>query len=114
MKPQAALFPLRPAVETALYFPHIRVPNTPWFTQVLLYWDKAATIVPEGPYRKADIDPYMRELEQAKLLEFVSPGEALNYRTHGTFDDSFVELLDSADPPDSRPLRVRVCPIHRA
>jgi hypothetical protein len=36
------------ADNTALYFPHIAVPKTPWFTQVLLYWDKAATIVPRG------------------------------------------------------------------
>ena len=35
-------------METALYFPYIRVPETPWFSQVLLYWDAAAAIVPGG------------------------------------------------------------------
>jgi hypothetical protein len=32
--------------EVALYFPNIAVPQTPWFTQVLLCWDRAASIVP--------------------------------------------------------------------
>ena len=42
-------------------FPHIRVPQSPWFTQVLLYRDKAASIVPEGLEDEQDgLDPYMR------------------------------------------------------
>ena len=33
-------------METALYFPCIRVPESTWFTQILLCWDRAATIIP--------------------------------------------------------------------
>ncbi|GAA4707227.1 hypothetical protein GCM10025781_27320 [Kocuria gwangalliensis] len=37
---------MRFALETALYFPHIRVPKAAWFTQVLLYWEDVASIIP--------------------------------------------------------------------
>jgi hypothetical protein len=33
-------------VDTALYFPYMKAPEDAWFTQILLYWDDAATIVP--------------------------------------------------------------------
>jgi hypothetical protein len=29
-----------------LYFPYIRVPESTWLTQVLLYWDQVSSIVP--------------------------------------------------------------------
>jgi hypothetical protein len=68
----------REQIETALYFPYIRVPRTPWFTQVLLYWDQAASIVPgELRYGADRLDPSMRELNAAGLLEFIDPNNAL-------------------------------------
>jgi hypothetical protein len=32
--------------DSVLYFPSTRVPETGWFTRVLLYWDSVGTIVP--------------------------------------------------------------------
>lgn len=29
-----------------LYFPYISVPESAWFTRVLLYWDEVGSIVP--------------------------------------------------------------------
>ena len=31
-------------METALYFPYIRVPETSWFTQILLYYETGTVI----------------------------------------------------------------------
>lgn len=30
----------------ALYYPYIKVPESDWFTRVLLYWDVVGAIVP--------------------------------------------------------------------
>lgn len=61
-------------VETALYFPHIRVPETSWFAQILLYWDQAAAIVPYSVSTdESTVGRYIIELAQARLVEFVYP-----------------------------------------
>jgi len=31
---------------SVIYFPYIRVPESPWLTQMLLYWDQLSSIVP--------------------------------------------------------------------
>jgi len=50
-------------METALYFPYIRIPENAWFSQILLYWDRAATIVPREIQDDSGIvGRYMREL----------------------------------------------------
>lgn len=83
-------------METALYFPYIRVPQTPWFTQVLLYWDKAASIVPSSLWHQPDaVDPYMRDLAEAKLLDLLSPNDGAGNVGSGEFDRGFMRLLDS-------------------
>lgn len=81
--------------ETALYFPHIQVPRTPWFTQILLYWDKAATIVPNFSRQDREnfIHTHMEELASAGLLEFVRPSEALEFG-NDAFETGFINLLD--------------------
>lgn len=44
---------------------------------MLLYWDKAASIVPQEVLHRADsLDPYLRELNRADLLEFIDPSAA--------------------------------------
>lgn len=74
-RPQAVPAPRQD--ETALYYRYIRVPQTSWFTQVLLYWDKAASIVPLEMQMKPDgpggLNPYMRELNREGLLDFINP-----------------------------------------
>ena len=63
-------------METALYFPYMRVPQNSWFTQVLLYWDNAATMMPSSLIRHEDkLGKYMTQLREAKLLEFISDFE---------------------------------------
>jgi hypothetical protein len=92
-------------IETALYFPYIRVPRTPWFTQVLLYWDRAASIVPEALRPEDDgLNPYMQDLNRAGLLDYVRPAAALGNRRN-TFEDAFVALLDAGNPPPPEDLR---------
>ena len=82
-------------METALYFPYIRVPQSAWFTQILLYWDQVATIVPKSLWGEdAEISPYMYELRRAGLLEFVDPNRDL--WTDGRFIDSFLKALDAS------------------
>lgn len=84
-------------METALYFPYIRVPKSSWFTQVLLYWDQAATIVPDDMQRDLEaLDPYTRELCEAQLLRLLAPEEDLWQLNHESFEQGFLQLLDDA------------------
>jgi hypothetical protein len=84
-------------VETALYFPYIRVPKSSWFTQVLLYWDQAATIVPDKIQRDPEaLDPYTRELYETQLLRLFAPEEDLWQLNHESFEQGFLQLLDDA------------------
>jgi hypothetical protein len=92
-------------VETALYFPYVRVPQTPWFTQVLLYWDQAAAIVPRSLLgQRGSPHPYMTELVREGLLEYVDPDLEL-WRQSEMFDRAFLDLLarrpDTTPPPDT-------------
>lgn len=81
-------------METALYFPYIRVPETSWFTQVLLYWDGAASIIPRR--YEDQVGPYMSELIKTHLVQPFRPDRIRNSRE---FDDGFLALLDSHDLP---------------
>jgi uncharacterized protein DUF6236 len=90
-------------LETALYFPYIRVPETSWFTQVLLYWDNAASIVPSEMYDHVneidytnEIGEYMHELIEKRLVRPISPDE---FRYGQAFNAGFLELLHSYDLP---------------
>ncbi|MFC7899747.1 DUF6236 family protein [Streptomyces griseoincarnatus] len=81
--------------ETALYFPYMRVPQTSWFTQVLLYWDAAASIMPSYLHGNETIlDQYTFELARVGLLRFVDP-DFLDWETL----DAFISALDSQDHP---------------
>lgn len=83
-------------MDTALYFPHIRVPQTAWFSQILLYWDRAASIVPRGH----GLGGYMEELAQADLLDFIDPDQAI-WQHREEFDSAFWRLsLQMVAPPD--------------
>ena len=77
-----------------LYFPYINVPNSIWFTRMLLYWDEVGAIVPydfiERPER---LDEHTRSLVQATLVKQVIPGEFLNKIP--AYKDSFVNYLES-------------------
>lgn len=89
-------------VETALYFPYIQVPREDWFTPVLLYWDRIASIV---PYRlePAELGEYMHQLLNEGLVDPVRPDEAQTLNGRHGFDDQFMELLESSPLPRSHP-----------
>ncbi|AEG15373.1 hypothetical protein Desku_1806 [Desulfofundulus kuznetsovii DSM 6115] len=78
----------------ALYFPFIQVPQTRWFTQVLLYWDEVASIVPfEFIYKPEALGPYMRELVKEGLVRQIFPQEYI--QNVPRFSESFFEFLDN-------------------
>jgi hypothetical protein len=56
----------------ALYYPYIRLPEAPWFTQVLLYWDGVGTILPRG-INLSEVGDYTKSLIDAGLVRRVYP-----------------------------------------
>src|SRR5438876_3365601 len=85
-------------METALYFPNIRVPEESWFTRVILYWDDAASIVPRRMHDSdVVLSGYMSELISAHLVRRIQPWDAQARNAFGTFDEDFIALLDSAN-----------------
>jgi hypothetical protein len=80
----------------ALYYPYIRVPESPWFTQVLLYWDKVGAIVPydyiENPNR---LGAYMVGLVREQLVEQIIPGQYL-WKVKN-FAPAFLQYIDTQD-----------------
>jgi hypothetical protein len=96
-------------METALYFPYIRVPETAWFTQILLYWDSAATIVPRSLSDDQDmLGRYMTELSQTRppLLEFIHPDGELWPHTEA-FVGNFLKLIAAHERELTAPQRPR-------
>jgi hypothetical protein len=81
------------AAEGAIYFPTIRVPESTWTNHVLLYWEKAATIVPDTfLYSPDQHDPYTLELIRRELLQQVSPLDA-----EISVCERYVQQLESLD-----------------
>ena len=89
---------------TALYFPYVRLPQTAWFTQVLLYWDRAAAIVPFYSWNE---DPYMAALIREQLLEYVLPDDLAMTVSHDAFTQGFLDVLGPRRPPPEHPLAVK-------
>lgn len=82
-------------MDTALYFPYIRVPQTTWFTRVLLYWDNAASIIPARIRDdQRERDDYTSELMRAGLLRPVMPERNLDFQFEA-FSSGFLSALDS-------------------
>jgi hypothetical protein len=98
-----------------LYFPYIAVPNTVWFTRILLYWDRIGSIVPYDYIENPELhDEYTRSLVEANLVVQVMPGMYLYNAPNVT--PSFLEYLETAEPVlDARResfLQGRAVPIH--
>jgi hypothetical protein len=78
---------------SALYYPYIRVPQSPWFTRVLLYWDEVGAIVPyeyiEDPER---LGQYMVGLVREGLVTQVVPG--MHLWKVPEFQEAFLNYLD--------------------
>jgi hypothetical protein len=78
--------------DNALYFPYINVPESDWFTRVLLYWDKVSSIVPNDYiYNPERLDPYMRSLVEAGLVHQVIPGKYIDEIPH--FEEPFISYV---------------------
>lgn len=89
------------ATDKVLYFPYINVPNTAWFTRVLLYWDKVGSIVPyDHVYQPQQLDPHMRELVTAGLVEQVIPAEHIHQIPN--FSKSFLEYVKAKYKPSNK------------
>lgn len=82
------------AVDTALYFPYIRVPQSSWFTRVLLYWDNAASIIPASIHDdQQERGDYTSELMRAGLLHAVTPERTLDFQFEA-FSNGFLSMLE--------------------
>lgn len=58
-----------------LYFPYIRVPESKWLTQMLLYWDQVSSIVPyDFMHNPEALGPYMQSLLREELVFQILPG----------------------------------------
>lgn len=98
-----------------LYFPYIRVPETTWLTQMLLYWDQVSSIVPyDYVHNPESLGPYMLTLVQEQLVHQVIPGAHIG--DIPMFHDRFVGFLDGLGPALDRRredfARRSVCRIH--
>jgi uncharacterized protein DUF6236 len=84
--------------DKVLYFPYIRVPNSEWFTQVLLYWDEVGSIVPYEYVEKPEkLGLHMRELVQFELVRQIFPGQHIHAIPY--FTEAFLEFVDSPGFP---------------
>src|SRR4051812_19408805 len=81
----------------ALYYPYIKVPQSSWFTRVLLYWDEIGAIVPyeyiEDPER---LGQYMVGLVREELVTQVVPGAHL-WKVPN-FESAFLSYVDGRRP----------------
>jgi hypothetical protein len=91
-------------MENALYFPFISVPESSWFTRILLYWDKVGSIIPfefvEAPER---LSKYTRDLLIDELLIQVDPGQYVWQAPR--FREAFVDFMESLPSHDIRQRR---------
>ena len=90
----------------AIYYPYIRVPQSAWFTRVLLYWDEVGAIVPYEYIQDPDrLGQYMVGLVREQLVNQVVPGAHL-WRVNN-FADAFIDYVDQKarrpEPPEQNP-----------
>ncbi len=98
-------------MKSVLYYPYIRVPETPWFSRVLLYWDSVGSIVP-GDYLEEPgrLGPYMQSLVKEGLVRQVVPGYYLGMVPN--FKDAFLNYLDNRPKDKERKKREEFFRIH--
>jgi len=76
-----------------LYYPYINVPDTLWFTRILLYWDEVGAIIPYDYLDDPDkLNPHTRELVESELVTQVIPG-ALVWKIPD-FSNAFLTYLN--------------------
>jgi len=76
-----------------LYFPYIRIPESIWLTQMLLYWDQVSSIVPYDFLQNPEsLGAYMQSLVREELVFQVVPGAHLHEIPR--FFDSFMTYVE--------------------
>ena len=79
--------------DNVLYFPYIRVPNKPWFTRTLLYWDSVGSIVPAEYIRHPErLGSHMQSLLTEGLVKQILPGRYI-YEVPN-FVDAFIDAAE--------------------
>ena len=65
-------------MDSAIYYPYIKVPKNTWFARTLLYWDDIGAIVPYEYIEKPErLGPYMQGLVREGLVTQIHPGAYL-------------------------------------
>ncbi len=84
-------------IRQVLYFPYIRVPQSAWLTQILLYWETVGSIVPyEFIAKPEELGPYMQQLLLEELVIQVQPGAYLQLLPE--FSAAFIRYLEHLGP----------------
>jgi len=61
-----------------LYFPYINVPDTAWFSRMLLYWDEVGAIIPYDFISNPEkLNSHTRKLVTEGLIQQIIPGQYL-------------------------------------
>ncbi|MDD5641277.1 MAG: DUF6236 family protein [Syntrophales bacterium] len=82
----------------AIYYPYIEVPQSPWFTRVLLYWDEVGAIVPYEYLDDPDrLGKHMVGLVREGLVRQVIPG--MHLWKVANFSDAFIDYVDEKNRP---------------
>lgn len=64
-------------MDGVIYYPHIRLPESAWFSRAVLYWDSVATIVPDRWIANPELlGSYTRELVQREIVTQLFPSYA--------------------------------------
>jgi hypothetical protein len=75
-----------------LYFPYIRVPESTWFTRMLLYWDQVGHIVPyEYLMNPESLGEYTQSLVEHELVHQVIPDSYV--WNIPNFDQAFIDYV---------------------
>lgn len=91
-------------MDNALYFPFISVPENPWFTRTLLYWDQVGAIIPyEFVDAPEQLTVYTRDLLRDGLLTEIHPGQHLWKAPR--FKDAFLDFMESLPKKDVKERR---------
>lgn len=86
----------RPEEHGALYFPYIVVPETAWFSNVLLYWPRVGSIVPTQFLEDPEaLGGHMQRLVQEGLVTQVYP----DVSAVPGFADAFLATLEEGGAP---------------
>jgi hypothetical protein len=82
---------------SVIYYPFIKVPQTEWFTRILIYWDRVDSIVPDEYHHEYMMGEYMSELVDEKLVQPISPRNEI--RNIPNFNDVFLNHVRDDNYP---------------